>query len=139
MTKVLTILSLLALSCSIVSSCSKDDTSCVDDVLGIYTGNCSSNTGTFQGDVTINQSSNGTSSDLLIRDALLDGGITVYDGQLSPNCRNITIPLQSLIFNNGLAAQISGSYQIVGTSLTGNLNISVGGVGTICSYNLQKR
>src|SRR5687767_4187798 len=118
-------------------SCGKDE-DCADGAIGIYTGNCSSNLGTFQGDMTISSSSTG-GSNLLIQDDMLDSGVSTYNATISEDCNSITVPSQSVIFSGGTAATINGTFQINGTSLTGNLNIVVGSVGTICSYNLTKR
>jgi len=122
----------------VVSSCSKDEGNCVDDAVGLYSGNCSSNIGTFQGDMTITASSTG-GSNLVIVDDMLDGGATPYNATLGSDCNTITVPSQAHVTSSGLAGTISGSFQVNGTSLTGNLNIVVGSIGSICSYNLTKR
>jgi hypothetical protein len=116
-------------------ACSKND--CRDNVTGVYSGNCSSNIGTFQGDMTISNSSTGESN-LLIKDQMLDSGVVTYNATVSSNCKTITVPSQSII-SGGVAATISGTFQLNGSSLTGNLNLVIGSSGTICSYNLTKR
>jgi len=121
----------------LITSCS-DDENCIDDIVGIYSGNCTSNIGTFQGEMTISKSSTGEFN-LLINDEMLDSGISTYDATISSECNTITVPSQSVIFTGGAAATISGTFQINLPSLTGNLNVVVGTVGTICSYNLTKR
>lgn len=122
----------------LLSACSKDDGNCVEDAVGLYSGNCSSNIGTFQGDMTITASSTG-GSNLVIVDDMLDGGATPYTATLGADCNTITVPSQAHVTSNGLAGTISGSFQVDGSSLTGNLNIIVGSIGSICSYNLTKR
>ena len=120
----------------ILVSCGKDE-ECIDDVVGTYSGNCNSNIGTFQGTMTITSSSTGASN-LVITDTVLDGGASPYTATLSGDCNTITVPSQAHITGSGLSATISGSYQLSGTSLTGNLNVIVGTGGTVCSYNMTK-
>ncbi len=88
--------------------------------------------------MTITASSTGASN-LVIVDDMLDGGATPYNATLGSDCKTITVASQAHILNSGSAATISGSFQIDGNSLTGNLNIIVGSIGSICSYNLTKR
>ncbi len=118
-----------------LSACSKDD--CINNVLGKYSGSCFANPGTFQGDMTISQSPDGGSK-LLILDNMLDNAGSTYNASFSSDCKTIDVPFQMISLSFGGSGTISGTYQLNGTSLTGNLNINVGGMVTICSYNLTK-
>lgn len=88
--------------------------------------------------MSISASSTG-GSNLVIEDDMLDSGAIPYNATLSSDCKTITVQSQVHVLNSGLAGTISGSFQISGNSLTGNLNVVVGSVGSICSYNLTKR
>ena len=119
------------------TSCAKND-NCLDDAIGIFTGSCTSTFGTYQGDMTISKSSTGESN-LLFKDEMLDSGKSTYNGTISSDCKTITIPSQSIIIGNGQAATINGTYKLNGSNLTGNLNVTFGTSGGVCTYNLTKR
>ena len=118
-----------------ISSCSKDP--CTGDILGVYTGTCSTNGANFEGDLTVTASANGD-YDLLLRDELINSGAELIEGVASEDCGKITIPLQNVTDGN-TGFTVSGEFNISGNSLTGQIELVSNGAGGKCSYNMTKR
>ncbi len=126
---------LLTLVALFFISCKKDP--CTKDVLGIYSGKCTSSNGQFPGKVTITQSSKGD-FDVLIADQALNDGTELLKGVASEDCGSIEVPLQNLTDTDNNGYTVSGNFNIDKTKLTGELTIVVAGSGAKCSYDMTK-
>src|SRR5687767_10868555 len=111
------LISILLVSCS--------NSNCVGDITGTYSGTCTSSVATFEGTMNIFEGPEG-GPDVFIEDGLTLGGISGFEGELSGNCKNISIPSQSVINVNGASLLINGSININGSSLTGEIILDNG-------------
>ena len=122
----------LLLSLSLLFSCNNDD--CINDIVGTYSGTCTSAAGTSQGDVIIFESPEGGSR-LLIQDGV--SAFSGFEGILSGNCKTITISSQFVTDINGASFSVSGSLRVHGSSISGEVRFD-GSTDSECSYDLMK-
>jgi hypothetical protein len=118
---------------TIFFSCSGDE--CVNDVVGTYNGSCTSTSGTLSGSMNIFESPEGGSK-VFIEEGI--SFISGFMGDLSGNCKTISIGSQSVTDINGASVTISGTLHVNGSSLTGELTFDRGSTESVCAYNLVK-